>query len=294
MKDRSFERTKYFVVTFAVAFLVLMMLAVVAVMTLQTKGPTQQNTSQADLDDYYLPKAEDNLTVLLIGRDSEAVPPNYFYLIRLDVESGELPVATLPAQTVVHYNGKSATLAELYTTSGAKAVKQGLGEMMGITVDRYVSFTAENLIRAVDMIGFVEYELPEALVYKNDNISISLAKGRQMVDGQKLYDILRFPNYGDQHKRGSASSDLLAHYIDDRLETVLSPQADELFRKVINLTDTDLSFGDYDSRKEALRFLAKLSGKKALTVLVRGTFNASGDSFTFTQSTKELMQKLYS
>ncbi|RPF42203.1 LytR family transcriptional attenuator [Hydrogenoanaerobacterium saccharovorans] len=295
MKHRNYETAKYFVLTFAVAFLVLMMLAVAVVMAMQSKNSAHQSIpQQPQTDDYYLPKAEDNLNLLLIGRDKDTDKPKYYFMIRLDVESGELPVAALPAQTVVTFNGKSKTLAELYALSGAKAVKQGLGELLGITVDRYASFNAENLIRAIDMIGFVEYDLPETLIFKDENISINLAKGKQMVDGQKLYDILRFPNYGDEYKRGTKSSDLLAHYINDRLEVVLSPQADELFRNVINLTDSDLSFGDYDSRKEPLRFLAKLSGKHARTVLVRGTFNASKDSFALTQSTKELMQKLYS
>lgn len=295
MEEKSFERTKFFMLSFCIAFLVLMLIAVAVLLGLskQAGGGQSSVPSEIQTDDYYIPTAADNLNILLIGADKPGQPPSYFYLCRLDAQDGKIPVAALPPQTVVRYAGKGVTLAELFTRSGAKAVKQALGELLGIVVERYVVYTGDNFVKAVDMIGFVEYSLPEPLEYQSEDVAINLSAGRQQVDGRKLYDILRFPNYINQEKRSTASSDALSAYINGRLPVVLSPQADTLFKNVINLVESDLSFEDYDSRKEALTFLAKLSGTHARAVLVRGSFNTAGDSFSFTQSCGETLHRLY-
>lgn len=294
MKNHSFERTKYFVLSFGATFLALLLLALGMAHSLQKTESGQQNTAEAPkTDDYYIPRAEDNLNILLIGSDTAGSPARYFFLARLNAVRGEIPVAVLPPQTVVSYGGAPATLTELFAKSGAMAVKQALGEALGVTIDRYAAFTGEALVQAVDLIGYVEYNLPKALIYKDATVSINLTVGRQLVDGQKFYDILRFPAYESEDARGIAASELLAHYVNNRLEAVLSPEADELFQNVINLTESDLSFQDYDSRKEALRFLAKLSGKHARGVLVRGVWNTAGDSMSLSESTRELMKLLY-
>lgn len=296
LEEKSFERTKYFVLAFCVAFLVLMLIAMVVLLNLKKPPEAQQSgmeEANRPADDYYIPAAQDNLNILLIGTEKDGEAPLYFFLCRLDVEDGAIPVATLPPQTVVRYAGKTATLAELYGRSGVKAVKQALGELLEIQVDRYVVFNKESLVKAVDMIGFIEYDLPQPLEYKGKDKTINLSAGRQMVDGRKFYDILSFPGYATQERRATASSDLISAYINARLEVVLSAQADALFKSVINLMESDLSFEDYDSRKEALAFLAKLSGRHARTVLVRGGFNTAGDSFSFSQSCGETLHKLY-
>ncbi len=293
MKNGNFERTKYFVVAFGSSFLVLLMMALMMVANVQSKQPASSSAPESSADDYYLPRAEDNLNLVLIGSDAKENPARYFFLVRLDAEDGRLPVAALPPQTVVTYNGKQNTLSELYRLDGAMAVKQALSALFDIPVDRYVTFNGESLVHAVDSIGYIEYELPAPLEYRSEGLSISLAEGPQMVDGKKFYDILRYPGYANELARCAAASDLLAAYINGRLETALSPQADALFQSVVNLVDSDLSFGDYDSRREALSFLAKLGGEHANAALVRGAFNTAGDSFTPSQSTLELILRLY-
>lgn len=294
MRKNHFEHAKYFVVSFSVSFLVLLLFFAAMALVLQNQSGNPANAAVvASTDEYYLPKPEDNLNLLLIGEEQASGAAYCFILIRLDVEEGELPVAAFAPQTNITYRGKQASLQQVFRENGALAVQQALGDALRTRIDRYAVFDPDALIQTVDRVGYIEYSLKRSLQYQAEEASIRLERGRQLIDGQKFYDILRFPGYRDELERGQAASDLFAAYINERLEAVLSPHADALFEEIINLVDSNLSYADYDSRKEALCFLAKLSSKRSYPVVVGGQADAQG-RFVLSDSTVQELAQIYS
>ena len=85
--------------------------------------------------------------------------------------------------------------SEAYQKGGASAAAKALSDSFSIPVDRYADGDSQSLIDAVNRIGVAEYELSQSLSYNEDGIFISLSAGRQLIDGQKFLDILRYPNY---------------------------------------------------------------------------------------------------
>ena len=294
MKWHDLDRTKYFVLSFGAAFLVLLMLALCMASLVNKPLPEENIVDKTPADAYYSPQEQDSLNVLIVASDEAGVPYSFF-LTRLDVLRGEIPVAAFTPQTAVHYAGAPSTLAEVYAKNGAKAVKQALSEALGVDVQRYLAFKGDALAKALDTIGNVEYDLKTPLEYKTATGVTNLSAGRQLLDGTRFYDILRFALAAApaSEQNATASAELLAHYINSRLSAVLEPNADKIFSEVINLADSDISFEDYDSRKEALVFLAKLSGRHARSVLVRGSWNKATGVMELSASAGEVLSKMY-
>ncbi|MEG0272068.1 MAG: hypothetical protein RR639_01620 [Hydrogenoanaerobacterium sp.] len=283
MNWHNFERTKYFVLAFGASFLALLTLALCMAAFVNKEKPPVEELKAIPADEYYTPRREDSLNIMLAVCD-DAGTPHSFFLVGINAMRGEIPVAVFTPQALVKSNEMMLTLGEVYTKNGAMAAKLALGEVLEITVHRSLSFTEENFINAIDIIGAVEYnfeELPYAAWDGENPVA-----GRQLLDGSRLYKLLCVG------AAGVDSAELLAYYINSSLKNILRSDADEVFRKVINLADGDVSFNDYDSRRELLTFLSKLSGNHARSVMVRGVWNDK-NVLQLSSSLSEIFGKMY-
>ena len=94
-------KVRMFLLAFTASFLLLFCGAAYAVFSLSQAGPqapTPQNPVSAG---GYIPREEDNFTVLLIGMDYGGDSADYFTLARFDIPAGRIPVFTFPASCAV-------------------------------------------------------------------------------------------------------------------------------------------------------------------------------------------------
>lgn len=265
MKWRDLDKTKYFVLSFGASFLSLLMLALCMASFVRSEAPQPSAADETPADAYYTPRAQDSMNVLLIVTENDKTPVS-FILTRLDATRGEIPSAVFPPAMSVAYSASASTLAEVYAKDGAIAAKQALGGALGVNVEKYISFTRDSLIKAVDTIGAVEYELKLPAQYSAAPGALALSSGRQLLDGARFYEVLKYSSGELPGAEAGATAVLISEYINTHLVTILQPESDDIFRKVINLSESDISFEDYDSRREALTFLAKLSGRHSRAV----------------------------
>ena len=103
-----------------------------------------------------------------------------------------------------------------------KCRRKGAERFLFHPVHRYADGDSQSLIDAVNRIGVAEYELSQSLSYNEDGIFISLSAGRQLIDGQKFLDILRYPNYRESDlEQCREGAKLIASYINSRFAAVL-------------------------------------------------------------------------
>jgi len=285
---------RYFSISLLISLAVLGSLTALALRTLGAASPGQSSVPSASADPFYLPQEEDNVNLLLAGSRGDGTAPRFYTLLRLDATGGRIPVVSFPPQTVLSLKGAPVTLAEAWARGGARSAADALSEGLGITVHRYALYTRESLISAIDRVGAMEFSLDYSLDYSDEEGKISLEKGRQLVDGVKFYDLMRCPVYpGGEKTRCVISSRLFAAYANQKLSTVLSSQADFVFEAIVNTVETDLSAADYQARKGALIFLAKLGGSPATDISAEGVWNASGDSYGLTDHSAETLRAVF-
>lgn len=286
-RPARYGAVKYFLITLCISSAVLGGLTALALHILRPGSLGSSSFSSSPADTFYLPQDKDNINLLLVGSLREGEVPLFYTLIRLDATGGKLPVASFPAQTVVSREGQPLTLSEAWRDGGAQNAAAALSEGFGIPVQRYAAYDRESFITAVDRIGSMEFLLEYTLNYSDGEGKISLEKGRQLVDGIKFFDLMRCPDYpGGERKRCAETSRLFASYLNQKIGTVLSTQADLVFETIVNSVKTNISAADYHDRKGALIFMAKLGGSPAVDIPLEGAFNQSGDSFGLTEQAK--------
>lgn len=284
------QKARFFVLAFALSFFVLAMMGLIVVFVL---NPVEEEnpSSQISTDAFYLPQEEDNLTILLTGRAPQEKAPLFFALVRLDMLGGRIPVILFPPQTALDEQTGYATLSEAYQKGGAPAAAKALSDSFSIPVDRYADGDSQALIDAVNRIGVAEYELSKNLSYNKDGVFINLSAGRQLIDGQKFWDILRYPNYRESElEQCREGAKLIASYINSRFSAVLDQNAGALVGGLLDLVDTNFSYVDFESRLPALTFLSKLSGDPAHAYTLTGAWNKAGYFIPDATARRQLVQ----
>ena len=206
----------------------------------------------------------DCLTVLFMGvKDSDSVS-NTYLLARFDPVRGRIPVVSLPPQTmVVRPDGDSTPhpLWETYRYGGRSLAVKALSNTLGVPIDRYVVIDQKSFQQAAEWLGPVQYALRYALNYQDEERSIRLSQGLQLVDGQKALDIVTYPSYaGGETTRSEIMAELAVKIIGDKLSLASSPAAESLFKKIVNRVETDITYMDFETRRAAA---AAMSGKDA-------------------------------
>lgn len=248
----------------------------------------------AEIASVYAPTAQDALTVLFIGVESENSVSGTFLLARFDPVSGRVPVIVFPSQTAIKNAGKTETIAEVYRYGGAEFTKDALAETLSLPIDRYIKMRTDSFISAAAVIGTVEYDLPESITVNRDGASVTLNIGNQLLDGQKAADVIGHSYPEGELYRCKVTASLAAAIINQRKDIFLTTVADNVFEKIINIISTDISYSDYYNRKNAAKFLAQMCPSPAEPVEVGGYWSNDGNTFimsdTFMASLTQVMR----
>lgn len=104
---------------------------------------------------------------------------------------------SIPRDTFIGDNINRAKASEkinsLYSQSPYKLVN-AVEKVTNLNIDYYVAINNSALIKTVDIIGGVEFDVPMDMDYddKSQNLHIHLKKGPQIIDGNKAEQLLRF------------------------------------------------------------------------------------------------------
>lgn len=288
MSDYVKIKYRYFFLSFSIAFFVLSLMFLFLMSTVHPKTPESlvREPETAVANTVYLPNPRDSLSVLFMGVETDSAACGTFILARFDPASGKVPVAVFPPRTAIKNNGKLETLSEVYRFGGAEYTKKALGETLGIPIDRYVRIRMDSFLTCAAAIGSVEFDLPVEVTITRGGAAFTLSKGKQLLDGQKVADIIRYQDYpGGEAERCRVTAELTAAIVNQRMDVCLSTVVDNVFEKIINLIATDISYTDYYERKHAAEFLARLGDGPASPVALNGEWSGDGKLYTLSDTT---------
>lgn len=285
MKDYKRLKFRYFVLSFSLSFLVLSFTFWVLINLVHPKTPLSliEQAQAAEEGPAYVPVQEDCMTVLFIGSDGDGA--GSFLIARFDPVTGKVPILTLPSNTLLRSADKEQMLHEAYKYGGADYTRKLIAQTLNITIDRYVRMNSQSLIECATVIGSVEYELPRKIEINTGASSIVMQKGLQLLDGRKVAALMRYADYENgEEERCAHASELAAQIVNQRMDVALSTVADNIFSKVVNLIDTDISFPDYEKRKEAAIFMAKLAENPGYVVEAQGALDPEKEQYVLSDT----------
>lgn len=286
-KNYSGEKYRYFFFSFSIAFLTLSLMFLFLMSAVHPKTPESLlREPETDVSPTaYVPTEEDTLSVLFIGVADESAVAGTFILARFDPVRGKVPIVVLPPQTGLQNGDKIEPISEIYRYGGADYTRDALAETLGFPVDRYVRMRVDSFILGASAIGSVEYELAEPVTINRGGAPVILNKGKQLLDGQKVSDIIRYQDYpGGELERCKIAGELTAAIVNQRMDICRSTVFDNVFEKLINLINSDISYTDFHNRKYAAEFLAQIGDNPAVPIEVSGHFSEDDKLYTLSDT----------
>lgn len=110
---------------------------------------------------------------------------------------------SIPRDTFIGTSESSAggydKINSLYSIGGPEKTVAAVEKITGIDIPNYVVIDTQSLIKVVDEIGGVYFDVPIDMNYddKSQNLHIHLSKGYQLIDGKKAEQLLRFRHNTD-------------------------------------------------------------------------------------------------
>lgn len=253
-----------FLIAFTSAFLCFMLLWMAALLSFpsqpasqaQQDVPREQTSDQGSL---YLPDSSDCMTLLLCEQEN----PTIFFLLRFDPVRGQIPVLAFPDSLALNLNGTTEPVSKILPAHGLSGLRQAIEQSLGVAVDRQLTLTRQSAIKLLQDFGPTSLTLSEAVDLTVGGISLTLQEGVQLLDGQRLWALLQKQLPQDDLSRCTFLSDFMALCINQHLKYLQHSYSEELFTAVVNASESDLSYQDYDQRRQAAAFLAQLTDSPA-------------------------------
>jgi len=174
--------------------------------------------------------------VLMVG-DKWGANTDTMMLVNFNPSTDKLSIMSIPRDTKVDVPGMEIPKVNgLYAKkNGAKLLIETLSDMFGINIRYYVYLDIQTFRDVIDLLDGVEFDVPVDMNYDDptQNLHIHLKKGKQILDGKKAEQFLRFR----QPNEGGWTKELKKYYDGSDLKRIEAQQKfmKELIRQKANI-----------------------------------------------------------
>ena len=259
----SSMRLRAFLMAFTSAFLCFIVFWMAVLLLNPTAVSSSRQQEEVPLEQggsLYLPTKSDCMTLLLCEEEED---PSLFFLLRFDPVEGRIPIFAFPQQLVLTHKQVAEPAEKIFAAHGIEGILQALQESWKLPVDRYLMLSKEAAVELLQQFGPTALTLSEQVELTVGGIGITLEKGVQLLDGQRLWELLRKEVPADTLLQCELLPELMALCINQHLEYLQQDYSSSLFSAAVNTGTSDLIFSDYDARKQAASFLSQLSEEPA-------------------------------
>lgn len=143
----------------------------------------------------------DPINILVLGTSQDM--SDTIMVCSYNPKTQEASMLSIPRDTYTGRNKNNAQAYEKinsrYIAQGVDGVKKYLKDILEIDLDYYVIIDTEALIKLVDEIGGVYFDVPIDMDYEDwtQDLYIHLKAGYQLIDGPKAEQLLRFRHNDD-------------------------------------------------------------------------------------------------
>lgn len=257
----------------------------------------------------YFTKDVDTKYVLILGvsEDIDTELTDTMLLAGYNPNSQKAFLVSIPRDTFVGDSKSSASANDKINSKYSKGPENTVKyveNLTGIEIDNHIVIKNSMLIKLVDLIGGVEFDVPIDMKYDDpsQDLHIDLNKGIQKIDGNKAEQLLRFRHNNDGSSYPSSYGDndegrmrTTREFIKATLEQVISVKNIPKIKKIIN-TVSDNLITDL-SKDEMISYIVKLAGfdtKNLKSEVLPGEFSKFSRLWFFEadkEKTKELFEE---
>ncbi|HEX3027964.1 MAG TPA: LCP family protein [Clostridia bacterium] len=194
------------------------------------------------------------INIIILGLDEEQVRSDVITLFNYDPMKSKLNILSIARDTMVYHKGRRMKINALIGTGGEKLIIEKVEEMTGLTIDYYLTVNFSGFRKIIDILGGVELDVPFNMNYDDpeQNLHIHLNKGRQILDGDKAEQFVRYRK-GNTPGQGYTEGDLgrvkaqqvfLKELVEQKVRLKYLLKADDVFLTLEQNSKTNISLSD--------------------------------------------------
>ena len=161
--------------------------------------------------------------ILICGTDGDGYRTDTIVVAHLDANTHTVALLSIPRDTPVATGGGGLMkINSVYAGGGADGMERlasRLHSLLGFPVDGYVLVDLEAFKKTVDLVGGVDFDVPQDMDYEDasQDLYIHLKKGPQHLDGEKAMELVRF-------RKGYATQDIQRTQVQQQFLKALAKQ----------------------------------------------------------------------
>ena len=216
-------------------------------------GPTDDELYPDDGYDGDMPtvsgdRKEGAYTFLLVGTDKGDGNTDTIMVATYDTVNQAVSIMSIPRDTMINVSWDIKKINSVYSrySDGIGALKKQVGTLIGFTPDFYVKVDLEMFVELVDLVGGVEFYVPQDMNYDDDwqDLHIHLEEGLQVLDGEKAMELVRFRRYSEGDiKRVEVQQSFMKALIKECLSLEHWGKIKAYIDLALENVQTDLEFG---------------------------------------------------
>lgn len=194
------------------------------------------------------------VNLLVLGLDGDETRSDVILLFNYSPDASRLNILSIARDTRVYYKGKAMKTNALIGIGGERLIIKQVERMTGLKVDYYLTLNFEGFRRIIDVLGGVYVDVPMDMDYDDptQNLHIHLRKGRQLLDGKKAEQYVRYRK-GNKKNEGyndgdlgriEAQQNLLKELIEQKLNWKYISKVDDIFSILKDHMNTNIKIGD--------------------------------------------------
>lgn len=139
-------------------------------------------------------------TLLLVGNDDGNGNTDSILVGRFDTGEHRLDLVSIPRDTLVNLDWSIRKINAVYAGTAAageepiEGLRREIRKLCGFTPDAYAVVDLDLFVEAVDLIGGIDFEVPQAMHYEDpaQDLSIHLEAGPQHLNGEQAMGLVRY------------------------------------------------------------------------------------------------------
>lgn len=203
-------------------------------------------------------KSNEPFNVLLLGGDKVNKNSDTMMLLNFDPETMNINIMSIPRDTKVTIEKTSRKINYAFPHGGVNLAVKTVSEFLDVNIKYYVFVDTAAFRNVIDLLGGVEYYVPVDMDYDDptQNLHIHLKKGRQVLNGAKAEQYVRFrkPNKwnkeirkyydGSDLKRMEAQQDFIRELMKQKLNIKYFPKLTSIINAVFDNVETNFSLNE--------------------------------------------------
>ncbi len=199
-----------------------------------------------------LPQVSGKKDYVFVETGSEGTSVRFAVLLQVDLDTYAYKSTVLKGSTLIG----NKTISELFVQQGGTDLCNALNNEFSASFDKYIATDDKNFAELFNDIKQVSYPISSAIRVNtsgSDSFNLRLKEGEQKLNGEKALKLMRY--YVDVAGDYSSANGFALNCVTQFLSPETLQNKDEIFKNIVNLSQTNITVKDYTVADDALTVL---------------------------------------